>query len=180
MTLSKSYSQSRFVHNIIFKGVTNESNFKGHDFDVSFKNGEFIISKRQDENSLFVIKRTEDSIHDLVFSSGDSAVALAMSATDRNSRNRALVTIDSEGKKRVFEYKAYEMTKELGWVVELGSVSNDGSKILAKCAYLLPEDEEGRSHVQHQWAVLQIVDDAISILDSSDAINKWHKYSLSK
>jgi hypothetical protein len=87
------------------------------------------------------------------------------------------MTVNASGEQRAFEYEAYKMTKRLGWIVELGAVSNDGTCLLAKCALMLPENEAGVSYVRHEWTVLKISNDSIDIIDSVDAINKWHDYA---
>jgi hypothetical protein len=170
-------AESLFVNAIEFKGQAEQQRFIGRDFDIHFEEGKFKISQRKERGKEFVIKRSDDSIQDLVFSSDRSAIAVAMRATDSKNRRRMLVTINARGEETAFEYETYEMTERLGWVVELGAVSNDGDYILAKCALMLPANEAGVSQVQHKWTVLKISGKSVAIIDSVDAIDKWHSYA---
>lgn len=175
-----SSAQSFFVSSIQFKGQSEGRHFKGRDFDINLEKGNFVISQHEEEAKVFLIGRNNSSILDLVFSPNRSAVAVAMCATDLKNRQRALVTVDAAGKKRIFEYEAYKMTERLGWIVELGAVSDDGMHILAKCALMLPENEDGRSDVRHEWTVLKMGDASIKVLDSITAIDKWPDYARSR
>jgi hypothetical protein len=175
--LDFSLAQSLFVNAIEFKGQSQEQVFKGSDFNINFENSNFIVSQHDDDNTEFVIKRKNDSIQDIVFSTNRSAIAVAMRATDSRNRGRSIVTIDVHGKQTSFEYEAYKMTDRLGWIVELGAVSDDGNYILAKCALMLPENDAGVSFVRHEWTILEISDTAINVIDSINAINKWHDYA---
>jgi hypothetical protein len=172
-----STAQSLFVNAIEFKGKSEKNYFKGLGFDIKFDEGKFLISQHRNVCGNFVIKRSDDSMQDLVFSANRSVIAVAMRATDSKSRRRVMVTISADGKQRSFEYEAYKMTERLGWVVELGAVSNDGDYVLAKCALMLPENEAGVSHVRHEWTVLKMSDTAINVINSVDAIDKWHDYA---
>lgn len=172
-----SSAQSLFVNAIEFKGESEQRRFKSLEFNIDFVEGIFIVSQHKEGSKDFLIKRSNDSIQDLVFSSNRSVIAVAMRATESKNRQRTIVTIDASGRQRTFEYEAYKMTERLGWIVELGAVSNDGGYILAKCALMLPENEAGVSYVRHEWTILKISDASIDIEDSVDIIDKWHDYA---
>lgn len=172
-----SVAQSLFVSSIKFKGQSEETHFIGRDFDIKLEGLNFKISRHEKRNQPFVVERNNNSILDLVFSSSRKVVAVAMDATDQKNRQSAVVTVDATGKKRVFKYQAYKMTERLGWIVELGAVSDDGTLILAKCARMLPENKEGRSYVRHEWTVLEISNGSIKVIDSKNAISKWADYN---
>lgn len=164
-----------YVSSINFKGRIEGQSFEGRDFNVELKDRKFKIRCQRGENGVFELDRNDNSILDLVFSPKCSAVAVALRATDSNSRRRSLVTIASDGEKRSFNYKAYEMSERLGWIVELGSVSDDGERVLAKCAWMLPENDAGISNVQHGWMILRIGEEEIEVFESESALDRWHK-----
>lgn len=175
-----SSAQSLFVNAIGFKGQAEQNRFKGVDFDINYVDGMFTISQHKEGSKNYAIKRNDDSIQDLVFSSNRSAIAVAMRATDSNNQRRAIVTVNADGKHRVLNYESHKMTERLGWIVELGGVSNDGTHILAKCALMLPKNQDGVVYVRHEWTILKISDTSINIIASVDAIDKWHEYTLQK
>ena len=177
LSLNHSTAESLFVNAIRFKGNSEHHQFNGLDFSIKFQDGNFKISKHKEGSKEFLIQRKGDSIQDLVFSIDHSAIAAVMCATDPKNRRRVIISIDAHGKQRAFEYKAYNMTERLGWVVELGGVSDGGNYLLAKCALMLPEDEGGVRHVRHEWTILEIKTNSISVVNSANAIDEWHKYA---
>jgi len=125
-----------------------------------------------------VVEYNKSGIRDVVFSSSHTTIAVAMRASDLMDPQRALVTVDATGKKRVFKYQSRKMTERLGWVIELGAVSDNGELLLAKCALMLPSDKDGVSYVRHEWVVLSISNGSIKIIDSTNAIDKWSDYGV--
>ena len=172
-------AQSHFLGPMRLKGERDGKLFTSQDFNIKL-DGHYKILRLDKGSKEFVVKFDNNSIYDVVFSSNRSAAAAVTTASEWKKHKRKLVTIDRSGKKRVFEYQSYEMTKRLGWIVELGAVSDDGKLVLAKCALMLPPNEKNMRHVRHEWTVIEINDGSIKILESMDAINKWHMKRVDK
>ena len=73
----------------------------------------------------------------------------------------------------MFDYKYPHMTKDFGWIVDLVSVSDDGSLILAKCAFMQPPRENGSQWVNHRWAILAIRQGSIKVIERDFEIDRW-------
>jgi hypothetical protein len=165
--------RSWFSGSIIFKGRAEGESFIGENFSIRVKDPDFLVSRKDDENVLFRIKHNKNLLTDLVFSSAGTASAATLHAMDQQNRDWILMTVNSDGKERIFRYKAYKMTEKVGWVVELGAVSNSGKLILAKCA--IPSEEGDSMVIAHRWMILEIKNNKILIISAKEGIENWVK-----
>jgi hypothetical protein len=176
LSFYSSSAQSLFHGPIRLKGEIKKSHFSSRDFDIKLEGLKFKISRPEKGGKEFLVKFNKSSIRDIVFSSSKTAIAVAMDNSKWGGTQMALVTVDAAGKKRVFKYQSRKMTEGLGWIVELGAVSDNGKLILAKCARMLPIDENGSRFVRHDWVVLEVSNGSIKVVDSMNAIDKWANY----
>jgi hypothetical protein len=156
---------------IVFRGKIDGTHFRGSGFDIEV--GEAKVSIRNEKNEAeFTIPLRDQKLADAVLSHNREAAAVVLKGTPWPSRRQALATSNSNGIQRMFNYKTYEMTKELGWIVELGAVSDDGSLVLAKCAFMMPAEGDVQ-RVNHKWLVVRVGAESLEVVEAESAIDRW-------
>ncbi len=163
---------------IIFRGKVDGNHFSGTDFDVVVGDADVSILANRTQKK-FTISAAKQRVRDVVLSHDQLATAVALDGIPLPSGNQTLATVNSAGVQRTFKSKTQQMTKALGWIVELGAVSNDGALVLAKCAFFLPKEGE-MQRVNHKWVVLRIGEQSLEVVEDSDALDKWATISKSK
>ncbi|HSP41601.1 MAG TPA: hypothetical protein VLO11_01915 [Luteolibacter sp.] len=156
---------------IVFRGKIDGNHFSGTDFDVVVEDADISILTNKTQKK-FTISATNQKVADVVLSRDHLATAVAMNDIPWPGRNQTLTTVNAAGVQRTFKSRIQQMTKALGWIVELGAVSNDGSLVLAKCAFFLPKEGD-MQRVNHKWIVLQIGEQSLEVVEDSDALGKW-------
>jgi hypothetical protein len=156
---------------IVFRGKINGAHFRGSGMDIEVGDAEVSIRNEKNE-SIFKIPLRQQKLADAVLSHNRKAAAVVLKGTPWPNRRQALATSNSEGVRRMFHYKTYEMTQELGWIVELGAVSDDGSLVLAKCAFMLPAEGDVQ-RVNHKWIVLRVGGESLEVVETESAIERW-------
>ena len=169
-------SEMRFGGPILFKGVVGESSFEGKVFNVILDEHGFSVISRNPQKA-YVIPSDKETLYDAVISQKKSAVAVCLRQESDEDSNEFLITLTDDGVLRVAKYSDSEMTATLGWVIELGAVSDDGKLVLAKCAkYTAPRN--GINYVNHFWAFLSINEGKVKVVKeiNFDGIDfKWPK-----
>lgn len=164
---------------IVFRGTVDGLTFRSSSFDIVVGDDALAITAKKNKLK-FSIPIESQKLSDAVLSRNHQAAAVVLGGLPWPSRQQALVTVNAAGEKKVFEYKTYEMTKDLGWIVELGAVSDEGTLVLAKCAFMLPPREDGSEWVNHKWVILLVSDGALKVVETDAAIDKWSEISSVK
>lgn len=177
-----SAAEQAFSGPICQRGKFDMDNFKSSSFDIEKTDGKFVTVCDQGKRN-FPFETIYKILEDAVISKNHKAVALSLRKSDKWGDSRvSLATVDESGQSRVYEYKEQNLTKNLGWIVELGAVSDNGKLILAKCATFLPE-ENGVQVVNHHWAILSIDSGLLEVLEIGELeslISKWSEYTTTK
>lgn len=164
---------------IWFRGGVDGAAFKGPEFDLVAGAKTFAIKVKKTGGE-FVFPRQKQKLSDAVLSRNQQAAAVLLRGLPAPSRRATIATIDAAGKSRIYDYKSYEMTKELGWIVELGAVSDDGKLVLAKCAFMLPAEADGSERVNHRWVILEVAEGSLKVVESQGAIERWSGVAAAK
>lgn len=168
-------AETRFGGNIIFRGQQEGQMLRCKNFNIAAKEKNFELTCKS-TNLTFEINPESRILQDAVVSKNGKSIAVSLKVSN-DSRNlqECLATVTDEKLTRVAYYTDRMLVEDLGWIVELGAVSDDGSVILAKCAKFLPSSADGVSRVNHVWAFLKIQDSKIMLIQEvniAEAI-KW-------
>ena len=177
LSVSTLFSEMRFGGPLLFKGEFTKNSFEGSAFIITAKNEGFLFVCKEKE-SRFLIPEKKGVLHDAVLSRDKSAIAFCIRYDeDDGGQSELLGTFTKDGVVLLIKYPYQEMTKKLGWIVELGAVSDEGTMVLAKCAKFLPP-REGINFVNHTWSFLSVTDKRVRMvkeLEISELEFKWPK-----
>jgi archaellum component FlaG (FlaF/FlaG flagellin family) len=157
-----------------FRGSIDGNNFIGQDFSIMTEDEKIVITNSNGTHK-FSINIKNEVINDAVISPGGNSVAVLIVPKDKNKPTARLVVVNSLGNTNTYSYKTHHMTETLGWIEELGSVSNDGRYILIKSATLNPPNGNKRI-VNHQWLIIKFDNNLIEVVEKSNAFARWGKY----
>lgn len=169
-------AESRFGGALLLKAEKKDNIVENPSFKVSVAKGVYkILCKKKGgefhyESSAYLLK-------DLVFSEDGKTLLLLFKVqkSSRSSEHR-LVFLEKDGVLKVLNYSGRNIGDVATWIIELGSVSNRGTTILAKLARFR-ESESAYKSVEHYWGALSFSDGSVSVvkfLDLNDAISKWN------
>lgn len=175
MFLSALCAETVFDGPIFFKGDIVQQKFQGKEFQIDAEKGRFVVVCGQ-TGKVFTIPTKAKLVRDAVISGRKSAVAVSFSYTSSNrDSRRCLVTVTGDGVVRPIDYAGNKITEDLGWIIELGAVSNDGLVVLAKFAKFLPKGN-GMNYVNHEWAFVSLEKGKIELIEEvsfESAITRW-------
>lgn len=170
-------AQVTYTGPIRFKGEINDGNFYGSTFEIEAKAEGFVVNSLLSKENVFFLKSDAQILKDAVISMNNTAVALALKVSgESGDSNAVLASICKSGEIRVYRYREQKMTDQVGWIIELGAVSDDAKMVLAKCAQYRPE-KNGIQAVNHNWTILAINQNSIEVVkifpDSESAFVEW-------
>ena len=172
--LKVSLADMQYAGPIKFKGAISGEKFINEKYSIGYFNETYTI-KHLDMSDVITFKSPNHQIRDVVFSKNKKSVAIATVSKQKES-SMGLTSIDSRGEKKTCFYDAYKMSETLSWIVALGSVSDGGMYVLAKCASVSRVSAQVK-RVTHKWAILKITDSSLEVISDSDAINEWAQYA---
>lgn len=156
---------------IRFKGIAKGAEFIGVNFRIKEAEGLFHIIGKNPKIE-FVAIPSDMRMHDIASSSNGKIVVLSMASRKVENFSRSILVIDSSGVSNKINYKAYDLTDKYDWIEEIAAISDNGVKILAKCARMV-ESDAGHKIVNHDWAILSLGNGEIKSIETDNVFSKW-------
>lgn len=173
-------AESHFGGALLLKAERKGAVLENSSFRVSVTKEIYTISCKK-TGLKFSYKSSSYLLKDLAFSE-DGKTLLLMFKVRKSSRSseHRLVFLRKDEVLKVLNYSGRKIGDAATWIIELGSVSNRGTTILAKFARFR-ESEDAYKSVEHYWGALNFSDGSVNVvkfLDLNDALSKWSNQNI--
>jgi len=166
-------AQDFFDGPIQFKGRVDESHLSGKEFNIEMANEKVTIACIKSRNR-FHFDSNGMVLRDAVLSINENFAAVSLQSRNWKEPVMSLVILSSDGIIKNIDYRLHRLSDNYGWVVELAAISNDGKRVLAKCARMIHEN--GKNTIAgHDWVMLSFEGNKINTGAPAEVRLKWER-----
>lgn len=158
---------------IMLKGRIDGELFSARKFNIEFADNKYVI-KCADSGNVFHFRADGMVVRDVVISLEGKFAAVSLQSRNWETSAMALIILDSKDGVQEFDYKLHHLSDEFGWIVELAAISNDGQKVLAKCASMKSKDG-ANTIAEHNWTIITFEGKRMKFSAPQRMLVKWEE-----